>query len=388
MQVIDRLLQLREREHESTLGIVEALLECHHTKAHVDLGYANLWVFMIEYLSYSKGAASRRLRAVRCAARFPVVLQWLRERRVNLAALSKAAALLDHVADADELLARIEGRTEDEVEHEVARTRPMEQPREQVKTVFVQPRANKEGAVLALAFEEASVEVEAAKGAEVPAEVEGPASEALTAPTSLTPPTSVAPSPPPPPPPPAAPEPRVALQFSFTPEEFAAFERARAILSRKFGRAPSLEESFTELVGFFLAKKAPKVRVEREVGSAGNQSSEAGADEALTPAEGEAPTHDANEAPNYAEPEVPQRQTATQRSRHIPVAVRDQVLLRDGERCTYTGPDGHRCSATVDLEVDHIEPYSFGGPNTLDNLRVLCASHNRRRGELTFGPPG
>ena len=302
MQVIDRLLQLRQREHESTLGILEALLECHHTKAHVDLGYANLWVFMIEHLSYSKGAASRRLRAVRCAARFPVVLQWLRERRVNLAALSKAAALLDHVDDADELLARIEGRTEDEVEHEVARTRPMTQPREQVKNVFVQPQVRQESEVLALEFGEGAP---ASKSAKVEIVESADALNSARTPTNVP---SVAP---PSPPPPAAPEHRVALQFSFTPEEFAAFERARAILSRKFGRPPSLEECFAELVGFFLAKKAPKLRAEREVGSAGNH-------------EG------AGEASDSVETAPPERDVPA-RSRHIPTAVRDQVLLRDGE---------------------------------------------------------
>lgn len=363
MHVIDRLLQLRQREHESTLGIVEALLECHHTKAHIDLGYANLWVFMIEHLGYSKGAASRRLRAVRCAARFPVVLRWLRERRVNLAALSKSAALLDHVGNADELLARIEGRTEDEVEHEVARTRPMEQPREQVKSVFVQSRVRKGSEVMALAFA---------------ADSEPPASEVSTSLPSPAPSTIVAP--PPASVAPAALQRRVALQFSFTPEEFAAFERARAILSRKFGRPPSLEECFAELVGFFLAKKAPRARAEREVGSARNQRSEADAHEAPRRAEPAAPRH--------AEPEAPQQEAATRRSRHIPAAVRDAVVLRDGERCTYTGPDGHRCSAIVDLELDHVEPYAFGGPNTVDNLRVLCAAHNRRRAAITFGAPG
>lgn len=33
-----------------------------------------------------------------------------------------------------------------------------------------------------------------------------------------------------------------------------------------------------------------------------------------------------------------------------------------------------------DLEVDHIIPVSVGGPETLDNLQLLCPKHNRRKG--------
>jgi len=33
-----------------------------------------------------------------------------------------------------------------------------------------------------------------------------------------------------------------------------------------------------------------------------------------------------------------------------------------------------------DLEVDHIIPVSIGGPETLDNLQLLCPKHNKRKG--------
>jgi 5-methylcytosine-specific restriction endonuclease McrA len=34
-----------------------------------------------------------------------------------------------------------------------------------------------------------------------------------------------------------------------------------------------------------------------------------------------------------------------------------------------------------DLEVDHIIPVSVGGPETLDNLRLLCTKDNRKKGK-------
>lgn len=33
-----------------------------------------------------------------------------------------------------------------------------------------------------------------------------------------------------------------------------------------------------------------------------------------------------------------------------------------------------------DLEVDHIIPVSIGGPETVDNLQLLCPKHNKKKG--------
>lgn len=45
--------------------------------------------------------------------------------------------------------------------------------------------------------------------------------------------------------------------------------------------------------------------------------------------------------------------------------------------------DGHRCvvcGAPDQLTLDHIQPYSQGGSDTLNNLRTLCKTCNSRRG--------
>lgn len=57
----------------------------------------------------------------------------------------------------------------------------------------------------------------------------------------------------------------------------------------------------------------------------------------------------------------------------ILLAVRNAVFARDGRRCV-------ECSATEDLTLDHIYPWSLGGPDTVENLRVLCRSCNSRKG--------
>lgn len=57
-------------------------------------------------------------------------------------------------------------------------------------------------------------------------------------------------------------------------------------------------------------------------------------------------------------------------------ALRDYVLIRDDFTCKVCG-----CSdAERRLDVDHIIPYSKGGPTAEPNLRACCWKCNNRKG--------
>jgi hypothetical protein len=58
---------------------------------------------------------------------------------------------------------------------------------------------------------------------------------------------------------------------------------------------------------------------------------------------------------------------------HISVHIRRKVMERDGFRCCF-------CGSEESLGLDHIEPFSLGGDDGVENLRVLCRSCNSRRG--------
>ncbi|HIK32851.1 MAG TPA: HNH endonuclease [Oscillatoriales cyanobacterium M59_W2019_021] len=64
------------------------------------------------------------------------------------------------------------------------------------------------------------------------------------------------------------------------------------------------------------------------------------------------------------------------RSRSISLSDRVSVLTRDKYRCVFCG----RTSQQVQLEVDHIIPFSKGGSNDLSNLQTLCFDCNRGKG--------
>ena len=64
--------------------------------------------------------------------------------------------------------------------------------------------------------------------------------------------------------------------------------------------------------------------------------------------------------------------------RYIPSKVRHHVWIRDQGKCTYVCPKTkRRCASDHLLQIDHIKPFSLGGTNKADNLRLLCANHNQ-----------
>lgn len=68
----------------------------------------------------------------------------------------------------------------------------------------------------------------------------------------------------------------------------------------------------------------------------------------------------------------------TERKRRPWTRVERRIALRrDGYRC-------RMCGSPDDLELDHIIPFSKGGPCHLDNIQVLCSDCNKRKGAKEY----
>ncbi len=80
----------------------------------------------------------------------------------------------------------------------------------------------------------------------------------------------------------------------------------------------------------------------------------------------------------------PQRQTGV-RARHIPAAIRRAVYQRDGGRCRYLGPGGRRCDDRHRLEYHHVHPFGRGGAHAIENIVLMCRTHNLYLAERDYG---
>lgn len=79
---------------------------------------------------------------------------------------------------------------------------------------------------------------------------------------------------------------------------------------------------------------------------------------------------------------VPENMAVPAEPRRAPISadIRRQALERDRNRCV-------ECGAIDDLCLDHIHPWSKGGPDDLENFQVLCRSCNsskRDKVEITL----
>ena len=73
-------------------------------------------------------------------------------------------------------------------------------------------------------------------------------------------------------------------------------------------------------------------------------------------------------------------------SRYIPKSVKQQVWKKYDGKCAFVGANNKRCNSEYYLQFDHYPiPYARGGPSTVDNLRLLCAKHNRHTAEKVYG---
>jgi hypothetical protein len=67
----------------------------------------------------------------------------------------------------------------------------------------------------------------------------------------------------------------------------------------------------------------------------------------------------------------------------IPAPLREQVMLRAGNRCEYCGLS--QAGQEAAFHVDHVAPRIAGGPTELDNLALACVSCSLRKWALRSG---
>ena len=75
---------------------------------------------------------------------------------------------------------------------------------------------------------------------------------------------------------------------------------------------------------------------------------------------------------------VSKSKSSIKRSRYISVAIKKALFEKSQGCCEYVGPTGVRCNGRYQIQIDHHhQAFCFGGGNTIENLRYLCAQHNK-----------
>lgn len=348
------------RERGITIEVLHHLNEVERRKLYLTLAHSSMFTYCTDELGYSASAAKRRISTARCVTRFPEVLSLLKANEVNLSTVTQVARLMKP-GNSHEVLQRIRGKTQREVEAIVAEYEPLEAlPRDRARTVVVRVPARMASAVTSVS--NATPGPTAVKPSGTPAAQLPPNSVAAAAvllqdrngPEQLSA---------------AQPTPAVQLERRVV-KQFCAREivmnkiaTVQALASHRLPMNAPFEEVIEFLADYFLQREDPKARHERR----------------------ETRLQEQKPKPEPKPERKPESAPKTSSARAISLPVRDEVFVRDEGRCCYVRTDGKQCGSKHVLQVDHIQPVARGGSASSANLRLLCAHHNRLEAERLMG---
>src|SRR5919106_1803126 len=110
-----RLLQLISRERQCLAEILLHLAALDRRRGYLELGYGSLFAYCTDCLKMPSTTAYRRTTSARLIAKYPAILEYVRDGRVSTASLCHLRKVLNE-GNHRELLERAAGMTEREIE--------------------------------------------------------------------------------------------------------------------------------------------------------------------------------------------------------------------------------------------------------------------------------
>ncbi len=154
------------------------------------------------------------------------------------------------------------------------------------------------------------------------------------------------------------------LRFPISEETLKEIERFWELKGRC-----SVSELFSMCLQFYLKQKDPQRREEKK-----------NSEPKIKPIQSTQSTAHGNNKESSLFPEK-----VKQRSRYIPVSVKQEVIKRSGGQCEHRdNQTNRRCESRFLLQYDHITPYAFGGDSDSTNIRHLCFMHNQYLAKKMF----
>jgi 5-methylcytosine-specific restriction endonuclease McrA len=323
-ELTKRLADLLRNERQALADFIVALADFDRRRRYEELGHASLFAFLHRELGLSKGAAYYRMTAARLVQAFPEIVEPLRDGRLcmtSVVELSKAIT----PENRQEVLPRYFHLSKDEAKAVTAELRPAEiVPTRSVVTTVRAP-------ALALRASTAEPKRDARVGTtEVhPANLDLPVAPAKPAARDVVEPLTKDLS---------------RLHITVPPRVVEKIAAARDALSHRMPGA-SDAEVLEAALDALLAKSAKR---------------KGASDKPQT-------------TPRPAKPG------------YIPAHVKRAVWKRDGGRCQWPVSDGGVCGSTYQVEFDHRKARALGGGAAVEDIRLLCKSHNLESARETFG---
>jgi HNH endonuclease len=353
------LAQLLANGARTEARIIAHLAAVEERRLHLEAGHPSLFDYCCRRLGLSENEAFHRITAARLARRFPVIFGLLERRAVHL---TSVCLLRDYLTPENhrELLEESSGKTKFQVQEMLARRFPRPDVASTIRKL-PSPRARAPVPSLALPHSAPVPEnsttnaagelVAGAMSSNEDASSEPPsrvqvASSASSVPRSRVEPLSAA---------------RYRIQLNASAQLKQKLDHALDLLSHAI---PSRDLSAV----IERALDSPIERTERE-----------------RFAQTKSPRRSRASDPVKSKRSLKSRAFRAGVRGHVPNDVKRQIAARDGLQCTFVGSDGQRCTATKFTQIHHEEPWAHGGGETVENLRMLCAAHNRLLAEREFG---
>lgn len=324
-ELLVSLASLNSNEVKVIGNVLLHLIEVGKRKLYASCGYPSLFTYCVEVLKYCDGTAGRRVAAARCIEKFPKLLKLFLERQLTLNTIALISKILTPENE-EKIIALVSNKRQAEVESLVATYLPEKSIREGVKAL---PSLSLKTSSIENGIQPSSL----IKEADSISKEENQHLKPVEANNEINCVQS--------------------FEVKLKARDSAVHKLHRVQELR--GKHESLGELFELLLDEYLEKHSPEAREQRR--------------EQRKKQELKEQTH-SNEG---------------ERSRYIPQRVRDKLYHEYSGQCAYTAPDGTRCTCRKSLQVDHIYPFGAGGTNNMENLRLLCPTHNRFMAESFYG---
>ena len=354
--LLRRLTELLAKTRRTEAELLAHIAEVDARRLYAREACPSMFVYCTERLHLSEAEAYMRITAARAAREHPALLSMVADGRLHLSAIARLAPLLT-AGNRDAVLARATHRSKREILELVAELSPRADAPTSIRKLpesgRTAGRVEREGFCGSrVAIGSTTADSDRGNGL-CPDRVVPRSSEEEEAPVATRGPSRFGPGRP-------AHHPPTAVSSRSHPGRYKVQFTATADLREKLERLQSLmggTAAASDLAAVIEAAVTEKLqRLEARRGA------------------------------RVAKPRKTLRETDTRpRARHVPAAVRRAVRERDKGQCRFVGRDGRRCSERRHLEFHHRHPFGMGGDHDVDNVQLMCRTHNRYVGEADYG---